>query len=85
MNETLHITKCSLAAVGLFFNRTSSPRVCGMWEQISEFLFDNYAVAGLQFENWMWLIGVPALLIFGYFFEQGFRRRPSGPPDSPSG
>jgi hypothetical protein len=56
-----------------------------MWEQISEFLFDNYAVAGLQFENWMWLIGVPALLIFGYFFEQGFRRRSNGPPENPSG
>jgi hypothetical protein len=56
-----------------------------MWEQISEFLFDNYAVAGLQFENWMWLIGMPAMLIFGYFFERGFRRRPSGPPDNPSG
>jgi hypothetical protein len=40
-----------------------------MWDQISEFLFDNYAVAGFQFENWMWVIGVPALLTFGYFFE----------------
>ena len=43
-----------------------------MLDQILEFLFDNYAVAGLQFENWMWVIGAPALLILGYFFERGF-------------
>jgi hypothetical protein len=50
-----------------------------MWDQISEFLFDNYAVAGFQFENWMWVIGVPALLTFGYFFERGFGNRPADP------
>jgi hypothetical protein len=43
-----------------------------MLDQILEFLFENYAVAGLQFENWMWVIGAPALLILGYFFERGF-------------
>jgi hypothetical protein len=56
-----------------------------MWEQVTAFLFDNNTLAGVQFENWMWLIGVPALLIFGYFFERGFGRRPSGPPGDPSG
>jgi hypothetical protein len=43
-----------------------------MWEQLSAFLFDNNAVAGLQYENWIWVIGIPALLTFGYFFERGF-------------
>ena len=55
------------------------------WDQISGFLFDNYAIAGLEFENWMWLIGVPALLVFGYFFERGFGRPPSVPPGDPPG
>jgi hypothetical protein len=55
-----------------------------MWEQVTEFLFDNNTIAGIQFENWMWLIGVPLLLIFGYFFERGFGRHPSGPPGDPS-
>ena len=51
--------------------------VAPMWEQISGFLFDNDAIAGLQFENWMWVIGVPALLAFGYFCERGFPERPA--------
>jgi hypothetical protein len=50
-----------------------------MWEQVTEFLFDNNTIAGIQFENWMWLI-VPLLLIFGYFFERGFGNRPADPP-----
>ena len=66
-------------AVGFFFQTSS-----GMWEQVSAFLFDNYSLAGFQFENWMWLIGVPALLTFGYFFERGFGRQPSRPPGDPS-
>jgi hypothetical protein len=49
-----------------------------MWDQISEFLFDNYAVAGLQFENWMLVIGLPVLIIFGYFFDGRLSRRSSG-------
>jgi hypothetical protein len=56
-----------------------------VWRQITEFLFDDNAIAGIQFENWMWLIGVPALLVFGYFFERGFgwqtRDAPADPPD----
>jgi hypothetical protein len=61
-----------------------------MWEQISEFLFDNYAVGGFQFENWTWVIGVPALLTFGYFFERGFGRKTGDTPgihpvDNPRG
>jgi hypothetical protein len=43
-----------------------------MWQQVSAFLFDNNAIAGLQFENWMWVVGVPALLACWYFFERGF-------------
>jgi hypothetical protein len=61
------------------FGRSGDLNGRGMWDQISEFLFDNYAVAGFQFENWMWVIGVPALLTFGYFFERGFGNRPAGP------
>ena len=38
----------------------SSSHITCFPDQITEFLFDNYAVAGLQFENWMWVIGVPA-------------------------
>jgi hypothetical protein len=55
-----------------------------MWDQISEFLFDNYAVAGLQFENWMLVIGLPVLIIFGYFFERGFHWRSAEPPTDPA-
>ena len=43
-----------------------------MLDQILEFLFDNYAVAGLPFENWMWVIGAPALPILGYFLSADF-------------
>ena len=50
-----------------------------MLERISGFLFDNYAVAGLQFENWMWLLGVPVLIMCGYFSERGFHRRSAEP------
>ena len=58
------------------------PKFAGqpMWDQITEFLFDNYAVAGLQFENWMWVISVPALIFCGYISERGFHRKPSDPP-----
>jgi hypothetical protein len=56
-----------------------------MWDQISGFLFDNYAIAGLEFENWMWLIGVPALLVFGYFSERGFHWKTGDPPSDPPG
>jgi hypothetical protein len=54
-----------------------------MWEQVSEFLFETNTIAGLEFENWMWLIGVPALLVFGYFFERGFSPQSSSPADPP--
>jgi hypothetical protein len=56
-----------------------------MWDQISGFLFDNYAIAGLEFENWMWLIGVPALVVFGYFFERGFHWKTGDTPSDPPG
>jgi hypothetical protein len=56
-----------------------------MWDQISGFLFDNYAIAGLEFENWMWLIGVPPLLVFGYFFERGFQWKTGDTPSDPPG
>jgi hypothetical protein len=56
-----------------------------MWDQVSEFLFDNYSVVGLRFENWMWLIGVPALLIFGYFFNRGFGPRTGDTLGDPPG
>jgi hypothetical protein len=56
-----------------------------MWEQVTEFLFDNNTIAGIQFENWMWLIGVPLLLIFGYFFERGFGRKTGDTPADPPG
>ena len=56
-----------------------------MWEQVSAFLFDNNAIAGLEFENWMWLIGVPALLVFGYFFERGFVPKTDSAQDEPPG
>ena len=48
-----------------------------MRDQISRFLFDNYAIAGLEFENWMWLIGVPALVVFGIFSSADFTGRPA--------
>jgi hypothetical protein len=37
------------------YQPTRAPRL-GMWEQVTEFLFDNNTIAGIQFENWMWLI-----------------------------
>ena len=56
-----------------------------MWDQISGFLFDNYAIAGLEFENWVWLIGMPVLLVFGYFFERGFHRKTGDTRGDPPG
>jgi hypothetical protein len=52
---------------------------------LSEFLFDHFTIAGFQIENWMWLIGLPALLIFGYFFERGFHWKTSDTPGDPPG
>jgi hypothetical protein len=56
-----------------------------MWDRLSEFLFDSYAVAGFQFENWMWLIGVPVLIICVYFSERGFHRTTRDMPRDPPG
>jgi hypothetical protein len=46
-----------------------------MWDQVSEFLFDHFTIAGFQLENWMWLIGMPVLIFCGYISERGFHRR----------
>jgi hypothetical protein len=54
-----------------------------MLDRLSQFLFDNYSVAGLQFENWMWMIGVPTVLFLAYFFERGFHWKPDRTPDDP--
>jgi hypothetical protein len=56
-----------------------------MWERLSEFLFENSAVAGVQFENWMWLIGVPVLIICLYFSERGFHWKTRDTPRDPPG
>ena len=66
-------------AAGFFFRGSC------MWQQVTAFLFDNNAIAGLEFENWMWVIGLPSLLVFGYFFERGFGRRTGDAEDEPPG
>jgi hypothetical protein len=55
-----------------------------MSDQVSEFLFDRFTIAGFQLENWMWLIGVPVLVFCGYISERGFRRRSTAEPSEKS-
>jgi sarcosine oxidase delta subunit len=48
-----------------------------MRDQISGFLFDNYAIAGLEFENWMWLLACRRWLFLGIFSSADFTGRPA--------
>jgi hypothetical protein len=50
----------------------------GMWDQLSPFLFDQNSIMGLEYQNWMLLIGPPIVIFLVYLSERA-RRPPEWP------
>jgi hypothetical protein len=40
-----------------------------MWDQISAFLFDQSYIGPIEYENWMVLVGLPAVVFFIWIME----------------
>jgi hypothetical protein len=45
-----------------------------MWDQVSPFLFNQNSVLGWEYQNWMFLIGLPIVIFIIYFLDR--RRGP---------
>jgi len=59
-----------------------------MLDEFSQFLFNQNSIAGWEYQNWMFVIGLPIVILFAYFSQRRWganpaEKSPSKPPTEP--